>query len=82
MSNQSRGEIIPPDLRSAMMVARLANADWASYDGNGMRYVVERQTGAQDSVIGVLDALEGVRLSVSELTERLPENLRKRILFM
>jgi len=90
-------EYLPPHLREAMTVTRLANAEWARCNLSTMRYVIVCNVHEgidPDQPIRILDAVqathnlnsgvktgEGEYINVAELLSRLPEDLRKRLLY-
>jgi len=78
--SRSRGEYVPPHLRDAMTVTRLANAEWAANTGCAMRYVVACNVHEgidPDQPIRVLDSQDGTYLNVADLSSRLSEESRK-----
>lgn len=89
-------EYMPPHLRDAMYATRLANAEWTRSGGSGMRYVIVCNVHEgidPDQPIRILDAVEAEHrrqlgespadcdyVYVTDLLQRLPEDLRKRVL--
>lgn len=85
MHNQNRREYVPPVLREAFVVTRLANANWTRRGGHAMRYVLVcnvHEAIDPEQPLQVLDAVDGTHLSVAELLERLPEDLQRRVPFL
>lgn len=76
-------EYVPPHLADAMHATRLANANWNREGGRGMRYIIACNVHEgidPDLPILVVDAVDDTQLYVAELLQRLPEDLRKRVL--
>jgi len=83
MKNQPR-EYVPSHLRDAMMCTRLANAEECARGFKGMRYVITCNVHEgldPDQPIWILDSVAPAMINVAELTQRLSEDNRKRVLF-
>jgi len=76
------GEYNPPRLQKAMMVTRLANAEYAAESLQGMRYVIicnVHEGIDPDREIWTLDSLVGCYLSEAEMLSVLSDDSRKRV---
>jgi ribosomal 50S subunit-associated protein YjgA (DUF615 family) len=76
-------EYLPVNLRNAMAVTRLANAEEARRGSSQFRYVIigpVHEAIDPHRIMRILDSEDGSVLFVSELLDRLPEDLRKRVL--
>jgi len=88
MSSQNRGgarvkrEYVPPRLREAMSVVRLANAEHTRNATQGMRYVIVcnvHEAIDMEKPLRILDGVSGTYLSVTELFQRLSVDSQMRV---
>jgi hypothetical protein len=83
---RARKEYVPRNLRVAMAATRMANAyrDNVDLSCPCFRYITSgvniHEAIDPDREIQVLDTVDGTLLSVPELLQRLPENLRNHVL--
>jgi len=78
------GDDLSPHRRETEVTVRMANAFWASQLSNGMRFIVvcNDVDGMSDDLPQVvLDCLSGEYMTLSELQEWLPVDLRERVRF-
>jgi hypothetical protein len=85
LSNPGRKvrEYLPRNLRMAMAVTRLANAEQARLGRSNFRYIISgpiHEAVDPHLIVQILDSEDGSLLLTSELLERLPEDSRKRAL--
>jgi len=78
-------EYVPRALREAMRAVRLANAAEVASNGYpSFRYIITNHVHEAlevDREIHILDASYGEVIDVAELLRRMPEDLRKRVLY-
>jgi hypothetical protein len=77
-------EYAPRNLRLAMAATRMANACGDRHDHTYFRYIVTgvniHEAVDPDREILILDSVDDVTITVPALLDRLPEDLRKRVL--